>query len=146
MIIAFGADHGGYQLKDLLLEHYKNKGFEVIDFGCSSSESTDYPIYAEKVARAVQDREADYGILCCTTGLGVMLCANKFEGVRAIPCENELCAEYSRRHNNANIITFGQKIVSPEDAIRYSEIFLNTTFEGGRHKKRVEMYDKIISE
>jgi len=143
-MIAIGADHGGYELKEKIKKYLDEKGIEYVDFGCNGTESVDYPVYGEKVAEAVSKKEAEKGILCCGTGLGMMLCANKKEGVRAICTNDSFSVKFSRLHNNANVIAFGGRTMGIE-AVRYNlEIFLNTPFEGGRHQKRVEMYDKIL--
>lgn len=143
-MIAIGADHGGYELKEKIKKYLDEKGIEYVDFGCNGTESVDYPVYGEKVAEAVSKGEAEKGILCCGTGLGMMLCANKKEGVRAICTNDSFSVKFSRLHNNANVIAFGGRTMGIEAVIYNLEIFLNTEFEGGRHQKRVEMYDKIL--
>ena len=143
-MIAIGADHGGYELKEKIKKYLDEKGIEYIDFGCNGTESVDYPIYGEKVADAVSKGEAEKGILCCGTGLGMMLCANKKEGVRAICTNDSFSVKFSRLHNNANVIAFGGRTMGIEAVLYNLEIFLSTPFEGGRHQKRVEMYDKIL--
>ncbi len=143
-MIAIGADHGGYELKEKIKKYLDEKGIEYVDFGCNGTESVDYPVYGEKVAEAVSKKEAEKGILCCGTGLGMMLCANKKEGVRAICTNDSFSVKFSRLHNNANVIAFGGRTMGIEAVLYNLEIFLNTPFEGGRHQKRVEMYDKIL--
>ena len=143
-MIAIGADHGGYELKEEIKKYLDEKGIEYIDYGTNSKESVDYPVYGKKVAEAVQQKIADKGILCCGTGLGMMLCANKTEGVRAICTNDSYSVKFSRLHNNANVITFGGRTMGAEAVLYNLEIFLNTEFEGGRHQRRVELYDKIL--
>ena len=143
MKIALGADHGAYELKEAVKKHLEEKGIEYKDFGCFSKESVDYPIYASMVANAVADKECDFGILCCTTGLGVSMAANKVKGIRAAVCTNEMLAEMTRRHNNANVICMGQKVVSEELALKMVDIFLSTGFDGGRHERRVALLTDI---
>lgn len=143
-MIAIGADHGGYELKEAIKQYLDKNGIEYIDYGCNSTESVDYPVYGEKVADAVSTGKAEKGILCCGTGLGMMLCANKKEGVRAICTNDSFSVKFSRLHNNANVIAFGGRTMGIEAVLYNLEIFLNTEFEGGRHQKRVEMYDKIL--
>ena len=143
-MIAIGADHGGFELKEKIKAYLDEKGIEYVDYGCNGTESVDYPVYAEKVAEAVATKQAEKGILCCGTGLGMMLCANKKEGVRAICTNDSFSVKFSRLHNNANVIAFGGRTMGIEAVLYNLEIFLNTSFEGGRHQKRVEMYDTIL--
>ncbi len=143
-MIAIGADHGGFELKEKIKAYLDEKGIEYVDYGCNGTESVDYPVYGEKVAEAVATKKAEKGILCCGTGLGMMLCANKKEGVRAICTNDSFSVKFSRLHNNANVIAFGGRTMGIEAVLYNLEIFLNTPFEGGRHQKRVEMYDTIL--
>lgn len=143
MKIALGADHGAYELKDSIKKHLDEKGIEYVDYGCFSKESVDYPKYAYLAAKAVADNECNFGIICCTTGLGVSMAANKVNGVRAAVCTNEMLAEMTRRHNNANVICMGQNVVSFELADKMVDIFLSTEFEGGRHQRRVDLLTDI---
>ena len=143
-MIAIGADHGGFELKEKIKAYLDEKGIEYVDYGCNGTESVDYPVYGEQVAEAVSTKKAEKGILCCGTGLGMMLCANKKEGVRAICTNDSFSVKFSRLHNNANVIAFGGRTMGLEAVLYNLEIFLTTPFEGGRHQKRVEMYDKIL--
>lgn len=143
MKIALGADHGAYELKDSIKKHLDEKGIEYIDYGCFSKESVDYPKYAYLAASAVAKKDCDFGIICCTTGLGVSMAANKVNGVRAAVCTNEMLAEMTRRHNNANVICMGQNVVSTELANKMVDIFISTEFEGGRHERRVNLLTDI---
>ncbi len=143
MKIALAADHGAYELKDSVKKHLEEKGIEYIDYGCFSKESVDYPKYAYIAASAVAKKECSFGVICCTTGLGVSMAANKVKGVRAAVCTNEMLAEMTRRHNNANVICMGQNVVSPELANKMVDIFISTEFEGGRHERRVSLLTDI---
>ncbi len=143
MIIAIGSDHGGYALKQELKKHLLENGIEVSDQGTYSTDSCDYPIFGEKVARAVKDNKADFGVVVCTSGEGIMMSANKVDGVRCGLAYNDEVAALMRQHNNANVIAFGAKFISVEDAIKRLDIFLNTPFEGGRHERRVDILNNI---
>lgn len=142
-MIALGADHGGYKIKEAIKTHLIRQGFEVKDFGADSEESVDYPVYAYKVAKAVSSNECSTGIICCGTGIGVSMVANKVNGVRAAVVDNDFCAEMTRRHNDANVICLGGRIVDEELAVHLTDIFLNTPFDGGRHLNRVYMINDI---
>ena len=143
MKIAIGCDHGGYLLKQDILIWMEENDIEYEDFGCFSTESVDYPIYGEKVARAVASGEYDRGIVICTTGIGISIAANKVKGIRCAHCADPLSAEMTRRHNDANVLALGAGIVGPNLAKRMVEVFLNTEFEGGRHARRVGQLDAI---
>ena len=117
--------------------------FDVEDFGCYNRDSVDYPAYGEKVGRAVVSGEADFGIVICTTGIGISIAANKVKGVRCAHCTDVLSAEMTRRHNNANVLAMGAGLTGTNVALRMVEIFLNTEFEGGRHQRRVDLLDAI---
>lgn len=143
-MIALGSDHGGYALKESVKQYLNEKNIAYEDYGCYDTSSADYPEYSKLVAEAVQSGKAEKGILFCGTGLGMMLCANKFEGIRAICTNDCYSVKLSRIHNNANIICFGGRVTGVDAAIFQLELFLNTAFEGGRHEKRVLMFDKIL--
>lgn len=143
MKISIGSDHGGFLLKEQVRDYLIQEGYEVIDCGCNSLDSTDYPIYAHKVANMVQNKEVDFGVLVCTSGVGMSMCANKHVGVRAALITNEHDSIYCRLHNNANVICMGAKHVEFEDAKKYVNNFLSTQFEGGRHERRVALIDKL---
>ena len=143
MRVAIGCDHLGYVLKVPLVEYIRELGHEVVDLGCDSTESVDYPIYGEKVGRAVASGDCQLGIALCGTGAGISLAANRVPGVRAVCCSDEYTAEYTRRHNNTNVLTMGMKVVTIETAKRLVRLFLETPFEGGRHERRVNMLDDI---
>ena len=143
MKIAIGCDHGGYLLKQDILIWLEEHKIDYEDFGCYSTESVDYPIYGEKVARSVASGECDRGIVICTTGIGISIAANKVKGIRCALCGDSLSAEMTRRHNDANMLALGAGITGPNLAKRIVETFLNTEFEGGRHARRVGLLDAI---
>ena len=143
MKIAVGSDHGGLTYKNEIKKHLESLGHEVIDCGTYSEESCHYPVYGEAVARKVANKEANYGVVVCTSGEGISMAANKVPGVRCGIAYNDEVARLMRQHNNANVISFGQKFMTLDDVLRRVDIFLTTEFEGGRHQTRVEMIDKI---
>ncbi len=143
MKLVIAADHGAFELKESIKKHLDEKGVTYEDCGCYSKESVDYPRFAYQAASKVAKGEADFGIICCTTGLGVSMAANKVKGVRAAVCTNEMLAEMTRRHNNANVICMGQNVVTPQLANKMVDIFLSTEFEGGRHQRRVDLLTAI---
>lgn len=139
-MIAVGCDHGGYELKLAVLKHLDEKGIEYKDFGCYSSDSVDYPVYAEKVAKAVTGGEYELGLLFCGTGIGISMAANKVRGVRAACCSDKFSVEMTRLHNNANILCLGGRVVDAEKGIELVDIFLNTPFSGDeRHQRRIDL-------
>ena len=138
-MIALGSDHGGYLYKEELKKHLEAKGIEYIDFGTTSTESCDYPVYAEKVCKAIQSGECKKGILICGTGIGMSICANKFKGIRAAVCGDHFSAEFTRKHNDSNVLCMGARTIGAGVALQLADIFLSTEFEGGRHQKRVDM-------
>ena len=139
MKIAIGNDHSAVELKNIIVDFLKEKGIEVLNLGTDSSESCDYPVYGEKVGRAVVSGEADLGIAICGTGLGISLAANKVKGVRACVCSEPYTAKLSRMHNNSNVLAFGARVVGSELAKMITEAWLDAKFEGGRHERRVQM-------
>lgn len=142
MKIAVGCDHGGFELKEKVKAHLEGKGYEVLDLGCHSTESVNYPVYGKAVGKAVASKEADYGIVICGTGIGISIAANKVKGVRAALCMNTTMARLTREHNDANILAFGARMVGDVLALEMVDTFLNTKFEGGRHTARVEMIEE----
>lgn len=140
--IAIGADHGGFRLKEIIVQYLRGKNIEFVDFGTFDEESCHYPVFAKKVASAVSDGTCDKGILICGTGIGVSITANKFKGIRAALCGDTFSAKMSRAHNNANILCLGQRVIGEGLAIEIVESWLNTDFEGGRHKVRVDMIEE----
>ncbi len=143
MKIAFACDHAGYSLKDCVMKYLQQRGCEVVDFGCYTPERVDYPVMGEKAARAVASGECQMGVLICGTGIGISLAANHVRGIRAAVCSEPCSAEMARRHNNANMIAFGARIVGESTAESILDAFLNAEFEGGRHARRVAMLDAI---
>ena len=143
MKIAIGNDHSAVEMKNEIKAFLESKGYEVIDEGTNTTESCDYPIYGEKVGRAVVDGEADLGIAICGTGLGISLAANKVKGIRAAVCSEPFTAKMARAHNNCNILAFGARVVGPELAKMIVETWLDTDFEGGRHQRRVDLIMEI---
>ena len=137
MKIALGGDHAGYNQKNKIKEHLINKGYEVIDVGTNSLDSCDYPIFGIAAAKEVASGNAEYGILVCSSGEGIMMSANKVKGIRCGIGYNDDVARLTREHNNANMIAFGASFMNDEDVIRRVDIFLNTEFAGGRHARRV---------
>ena len=137
MKIAIGCDHGGYLLKQDILIWLEEHDIDFEDVGCFSTESVDYPIYGEKVARLVASGECEKGIVICTTGIGISIAANKIHGIRCAHCADPLEAEMTRRHNNANMLAMGAGMIGKNMAERIVEVFLSTEFEGGRHEKRI---------
>lgn len=136
--VALASDHGGYALKETLKTHLESKGISVEDFGCHSTESCDYPIFAEKAARAVADGSCDLGVVVCTTGIGVSMVANKVKGVRCALCHEPWSAQMTRRHNDANMLAMGAGVTGGNLAERILDVFLSTEFEGGRHQRRID--------
>ncbi|MDY4813809.1 MAG: ribose 5-phosphate isomerase B [Ruminococcus sp.] len=142
-MIALGCDHGGLNIKNAVIKYLEDKGIEYKDFGCFTEESVDYPEYAFMVAQSVTSGETELGILCCGTGIGISMAANKVKGIRAAVVSNEFCAEMTRRHNNANILCMGGRVITEEEAVKFADIFINTPFEGDRHNRRIDMITAI---
>ncbi|MBL8034799.1 MAG: ribose 5-phosphate isomerase B [Leptospiraceae bacterium] len=136
MKIAIAADHGGYELKEALKRRLA--ALNITDLGTNSNESVDYPDYGAALARRVAAGEFDRGILICGSGIGISIAANKVKGIRAALCHNAYTAEMARRHNDANVIAMGGRVVDEATAVQMTEIFLATEFEGGRHQRRVD--------
>ncbi|MCI5724732.1 MULTISPECIES: ribose 5-phosphate isomerase B [Fusobacterium] len=138
MKIALGADHGGYELKEKIKKHLSQRqDIEIVDMGTHSTESVDYPKYGHAVAKSVVEKEVDFGILVCGTGIGISIAANKIKGVRAALCFNTTMAKLTRQHNDANILALGARMVGDVLAFDIVDEFLSASFEGGRHAKRV---------
>ena len=143
MKIAIGNDHVAVDLKNHIKKYIEAKGIEVVDFGTHSTDRCDYPVYGEKVARAVASKECDLGVLICGTGIGISLAANKVKGIRAAVCSEPYSARLTKQHNNANIIAFGARVVGQSVAEMIVDEFLNAEFEGGRHQQRIDLISKI---
>lgn len=139
MKIAMGNDHSAVEMKNIIKEHLEKKGYEVLDLGTNSTESCDYPVYGEKVGRAVASGEADLGIAICGTGVGISLAANKVRGIRACVCSEPYTAKLSRMHNNSNVLALGARVVGSELAKMIVDEWLAAEFEGGRHQRRVDL-------
>ena len=142
-MIAIGSDHGGYALKQAVMKHLESRGERYHDFGTYSEASCDYPDYGRAVAEAVAGGEYQYGIIICGTGIGISIAANKVKGVRCGLCTSVEMAELTRRHNNANVLALGGRTTEPQLALDIVKTFLDTEFEGGRHKRRTDMLDEM---
>jgi len=138
-----GTDHAGFAVKPFVIEYLEKKGIEVEDLGTYSTESVDYPDYAHKVANAVLENEGTKGILICGSGIGMSLAANKHKGIRAALCHDAYTAEMARRHNDANILCFGERVVGVGVIESILEAWLTHEFEGGRHERRVKKIDNF---
>jgi len=146
MKISLGADHAGFELKEKIKKLLLQQGIEVNDRGTHSSEAVDYPDYARKVAEEVADHDADLGILVCGSGIGMSIAANKVAGVRAANVSSEYEAQLSREHNDANVLTLGARLISDQNAFQIVQKWLETSFAGGRHQRRVEKINEIEQE
>lgn len=142
MLIAIGCDHGGIVLKPAIIDCLKKRGIEIQDFGTFDEKSVDYPDFALKVAEAVASKKADAGVLLCGTGIGIGIAANKVPDIRCALVNNEDMARLSKEHNNANVISMGGRITTPENAVKYVETWLDAEYQGGRHQNRL---DKITA-
>jgi len=145
MKISIGSDHAGFEYKERIVAHLREAGHEVTDHGTSTPESTDYPLFIIPAAEAVVRGEAERGIVLGGSGNGEAMAANKVKGVRCALCWNDETAELSRRHNNSNVLSIGQRMISLEIALRIVDIWLATPFEGGRHARRIEELDAYES-
>ena len=141
MKIALAADHGGFQMKEALKAHLIERGIEILDRGTDSEASVPYPVYGKACGEAVASGQADRGILVCGTGIGISIAANKVKGIRAAVVTNEFMAEMCKAHNDANIISFGGRVITIEEAIRFTDIWLDTETEMGRHAERRAMIE-----
>jgi len=140
MIVAIGSDHGGFELKQVIVETLRNEGHVVEDIGCHSAASVDYPDFAEQVCEMVIDGAAEYGILICGTGIGMSMAANRHRKVRGALCHDHYTARMSREHNNANILCLGARVTGTGVAVDIVRAWLNTPFGGGRHQNRIEKF------
>ena len=141
--IYVGSDHAGYNLKELVKGYIARWGYEVVDSGCSSEDSCDYPVFAKNVCGNLLNDQQGLGILICGTGIGMSMAANRLKGVRAALCANEYQARMSRAHNNANILCLGSRVIGQDLAISIIRVWLETDFEGGRHKKRIDIIESF---
>ena len=142
-MIALGCDHGGYSLMVEIKKYLEETGREYKDFGTYSAESCDYPTYAEAACKAVVSGECEKAILVCGTGIGMSMAANKIRGIRAAVCSDCFSTEMTRRHNDANAMCLGERVMGPGLALKLVEIFLTTEFDGGRHARRVAMVNAL---
>ena len=142
-MLAIGSDHGGFALKQEVMAHLRERGVEFKDYGTYTPDSCDYPEYGEAVARAVADGEAERGIAICGTGIGISMAANKVRGIRAAVCGDCYSAEMTRRHNDANVLCMGARVLGEGLALKIVDVFLDTPFEGGRHARRVAKIHEI---
>lgn len=143
-MIALGSDHAGYELKQAIIKHLEERKIEYKDYGPYSAESVDYAVYAEKTAKGVVGGECELGILCCGTGVGISIAANKVRGIRACCCSDKFSAEMTRLHNDANMLCLGGRVVTPEQAIELVDIFLDTPFSGEeRHARRIAQITEL---
>ncbi|MEC9464740.1 MAG: ribose 5-phosphate isomerase B [Myxococcota bacterium] len=143
MKIALGSDHGGMKLRQLIAEHLSEAGHTIADHGTDSSESCDYPKFAELVSRSVASGEAELGILVCGSGIGMSIAANKIEGVRAALCFNTYMGRMTRMHNDANVLCLGERVLGQGTALSVVDAFVSTSFEGGRHQRRLDLITQL---
>ena len=143
MKIALGSDHAGYSLKEEIKKYLDLKEIPFIDFGTFKIDSSDYPEFAYKVGNAIASVECDRGILICGTGIGMSITANKIKGIRAAVVNEEEGAKMSRLHNDANVLCLGARMVEPEHALKILDVWMNTSFEGGRHQKRTDLITQL---
>lgn len=143
MLIAIASDHGGFELKEKVKEHLRERNVKFVDLGTNSTESVDYPVYGKACAEAVASGKAERGIVICGTGIGISMAANKVKGIRCGLCTSVEMAKLTRQHNNANMLAMGGRILEAETAFAIVDAFLDTEFEGGRHKRRTDMLDEM---
>lgn len=139
--IAIGSDHGGYEYKEQIVSHLKEKGYECVDVGTYATDSCDYPVIARAVTTKITTGEADRGILICGTGIGMSIVANKVKGIRAALCGDTFSARASRAHNNSNVLCLGERVIGINLAMDIVDVWLESKFEGGRHQRRVDMME-----
>lgn len=142
-MIAIGSDHAGHSLKKEVIAWLGENNIPFMEFGCMDGESCDYPLVAEEVCSRIQNGEAELGILICGTGIGISMAANKVKGIRAALCTDSYMAKYTRLHNDANVLCMGGRVIGAGVAAEIVETFLNTSFEGGRHQRRVDQITNI---
>lgn len=141
--IALASDHAGYPLKEALIGHLNARGIDTIDCGTNSTDSCDYPDFAVAGCCKVLDGDADLTILCCGTGIGMSMAANKMKGIRAACCSDAFSAKYTRLHNDANVLCLGARVVGEGLAFELADIFIDSDFEGGKHKRRIDMISSL---
>lgn len=141
-MIALGSDHGGFELKQEVIKHLQERNIEYKDFGTYTKDSCDYPVFAKKVAEAVVNKECDFGILICGTGIGISIAANKVKGIRAALCHDCFSASATREHNDANILAMGARVIGPGLALMIVDTFLDTPFSNDdRHIRRIGLIE-----
>lgn len=145
-MIAIGCDHGGYRLKEEIKKYLEEKQIPYKDLGCMNEERVDYPNVAKELAKEVQAKNCEKGILICRSGIGMSMVANKFQGIRCVLCHNEFTAKYSRLHNDGNVLALGADVVSVNEAICILRMWLATEFEGGRHQERIDLIKDVEAE
>ncbi len=143
MKIGIGCDHAAFAMKEEIREYLMAQGHEVRDYGTYSEARCDYPVYGERVALAVKSGEVERGVLICGTGVGISLAANKVKGIRAAVCSEPYTAQMAVRHNNAQIVAFGARVIGIDTAKMITDAFLSAEFEGGRHQRRVDLISAI---
>ena len=142
--IVVGCDHAAYELKLKVVEHLNERGFDVTDVGTNSSDSCDYPVFADALCKKLQNGECERGILICGTGIGMSIAANKHAGIRAACCSDSYSARLTREHNDANVLCFGARVVGEGTALDLVDIFVDTEYMGGKHARRVAMLDELL--
>ena len=140
-MIAIASDHAGFNLKEKIKQHLEDLKFEVKDFGTYDTGSCDYPVFAKKACEAVLSDECDKAILICGTGIGMSMAANKIRGIRAAVCTETYMAKYTRLHNDANVLCMGARVIGDGVALEITDTFITTGFEGGKHKRRIDMFE-----
>ena len=143
MLIAIASDHGGFELKEKVKEHLRERNVKFVDLGTNSTESVDYPVYGKACAEAVASGKAERGIVICGTGIGISMAANKVKGIRAACCSDTYSAKYTRLHNDANVLCMGARVVGEGLAYEIAKVFLETEFEGGKHLRRINMISDL---
>lgn len=138
-----GSDHAGYGLKEFMKPYIARLGYEVVDSGCFSEESCDYPNFAHNVCKNVRNNAENLGILICGTGIGMSMAANRFKGIRAALCANEYQARMSKAHNDANVLCLGSRVIGQDLALSIIQVWLESEFEGGRHQRRVDLIESL---
>lgn len=143
-MIALGSDHAGFELKQVIIRHLEERNIDYKDYGPYSADSVDYAVYAEKTAKGVVGGECELGILCCGTGVGISIAANKVKGIRACCCSDKFSAEMTRLHNDANMLCLGGRVVTPEQAVELVDLFIDTPFSGEeRHARRIAQITEL---
>ena len=142
MKVGISSDHGGFELKEAIKEKFSD--IEWVDYGCQGTDSVDYPEFTQKLCKGILNNEVNSGIALCGSGIGASITANRFKGIRAALCHNEFTAEMCRRHNNANVLVMGGRVLENEQAFKMAQIFFDTDFEGGRHQRRLDAIEQVV--